>query len=135
MPKTLLVTDDAAIIRAKIKEAAIGAGWTIVAEARNGKEAVERYAEHRPNAVTIDLVMPEYDGIYALREIIALDPNAKVVVVSAIGQKNILKDAFKLGASDFVVKPFDKQTLTKTLEQFAPAQEAPAQEPVAAATT
>jgi two-component system, chemotaxis family, chemotaxis protein CheY len=123
MAKTLLVTDDAAIIRAKIKEIVTAAGWTVVAEARNGKEAVERYAEHRPAAATIDLVMPEYDGIYALREILTLDPNAKVVVVSAIGQKNILKDAFKLGAADFIVKPFDKQTLTKTLEQFAASEE------------
>jgi two-component system, chemotaxis family, chemotaxis protein CheY len=120
MAKNLLVTDDAAIIRAKVKEAAISAGWTIIAEARNGKEAVDRYAEHHPDVVTVDLVMPEYDGIYALREIMAMDPNAKVIVVSAIGQKNVLKDAFKLGASDFVVKPFDKQTLVKTLEQFAP---------------
>lgn len=117
MAKTLLVTDDAAIVREKIKEAARGAGWEIVGEARNGKEAVERYAELRPLAMTIDLVMPEYDGIYALREIIALDPNAKIIVVSA-GQKNILKDAFKLGATDFIVKPFDKRTLTNTLEQF-----------------
>jgi two-component system chemotaxis response regulator CheY len=69
-------------------------------------------------ARTIDLVMPEYDGIYALREIMALDPNAKVIVVSALGQKNILKDAFKLGATDFIVKPFDKRTRANTLEQF-----------------
>jgi two-component system, chemotaxis family, chemotaxis protein CheY len=124
MTKTLLVVDDAAIIRAKIKEAAIGAGWTIVAEGRNGKEAVERYAECHPTVVTVDLVMPEYDGIYALREIIAIDPNAKVVVVSAIGQKNVLKDAFGFGAADFIVKPFDKQSLLKTLEQFAPSEEA-----------
>ena len=123
MAKTLLVTDDAAIIRAKIKEIALNAGWTIVAEARNGKEAVDLYTEHRPAVVTVDLVMPEYDGIYALREILTLDPNAKVIVVSAIGQKTILKDAFKLGAADFIVKPFDKQTFTKTLEQFAPAPE------------
>lgn len=127
MAKTLLVTDDAAIVREKIKEAARGAGWEIVGEARNGKEAVERYAELRPMAMTIDLVMPEYDGIYALRQIIALDPNAKIVVVSA-GQKNILKDAFKLGATDFIVKPFDKRTLTNTLEQFVngPAEPQPA---------
>jgi two-component system, chemotaxis family, chemotaxis protein CheY len=123
MAKTLLVTDDAAIIRAKIKEVACGAGWTIVAEARNGKEAVEHYAEFRPAVVTIDLVMPEYDGIYALREILALDPEAKVIVISAIGQKAILKDAFQIGAADFVVKPFDKKTLIKTLEQCAPKEE------------
>ena len=120
MAKTLLIADDAAIIRAKIKEAALGAGWTIVAEARNGKEAVDRFAQFRPAVMTVDLVMPEYDGIYALREILALDPNAKVVVVSAIGQKNVLKDAFQIGAADFIVKPFEKQMLIKTLEQFAP---------------
>ena len=119
MAKTLVVTDDAAIIRQKVKEAARSAGWEIVGEARNGKEAVERYIELRPTAMTIDLVMPEYDGIYALREIMALDQDAKVIVVSAIGQKSVLQDAFKLGAVDFIVKPFDKQALAKTLEQFA----------------
>ena len=125
MDKTLLVIDDAVIVREKIKEAARGAGWEIVGEARNGKEAVKRYAELRPAAVTLDLVMPEYDGIYALREILAIDPDAKVVVVSALGQKNVLKDAFKLGAADFVVKPFDKHTFTNTLEQFATPQAPP----------
>ncbi len=119
MAKTLLVADDAAIVREKIKDAARQVGWEIVGEARNGKEALERYTELRPTAMTLDLVMPEYDGIYALREILTLDPNAKVIVVSALGQKNILKDAFKLGAADFVVKPFDKHALTNTLEQFA----------------
>jgi two-component system, chemotaxis family, chemotaxis protein CheY len=123
MTKNLLVTDDAAIVREKIKEAARGAGWTIVGEARNGREAVERYAELRPTAMTIDLVMPEYDGIYALREIMTLDPNAKVGGVSALGQKSILKDAFRLGAPDFIVKPFDKKTLTSTLEQFVQSEE------------
>jgi two-component system chemotaxis response regulator CheY len=119
MAKTLVVTDDAAIIRQKVKEAARSAGWEIVGEARNGKEAIERYLELRPTLITIDLVMPEYDGIYALREIMTADPNAKVIVVSAIGQKSVLQDAFRLGAVDFIVKPFDKQALIKTLEQFA----------------
>jgi len=119
MAKTLVVTDDAAIIRQKVKEVARSAGWEIVGEAKNGKEAVERYIELRPTVMTIDLVMPEYDGIYALREIMALDPDAKVIVVSAIGQKSVLQDAFKLGAVDFIVKPFDKAALAKTLEQFA----------------
>jgi two-component system, chemotaxis family, chemotaxis protein CheY len=124
MAKTLLVADDAAIVRAKIKEAAGSAGWEIVGEARNGKEAVDRYVELRPMVTTIDLVMPEYDGIYALREIMTLDPNAKVVVISALGQKNILKDAFKLGAIDFIVKPFDKRALANTLEQLVAGAEA-----------
>jgi two-component system chemotaxis response regulator CheY len=121
--KTLLVVDDAAIVREKIKDLAGAAGWEIVGEASNGREAVERYAEIRPTVVTLDLVMPEFDGIFALREILALDPAAKVVVVSALGQKNVLKDAFKLGAADFIVKPFDKQTLLNTIGQFASREE------------
>ena len=123
MAKTLLVADDAAIVREKIKQTARQAGWEIVGEARNGKEAVESYAALRPMLMTLDLVMPVYDGIYALREILAVDPEAKVIVVSALGQKNILKDAFKLGAADFVVKPFDNRFLRDTLEQFAGAEQ------------
>ena len=119
MSKTLLVADDARIIREKIKDAARSAGWEIVGEAGNGQDAVARYAEVRPTAVTLDLVMPEYDGLYALRGIMEIDPNAKVVIISALGQKTVLKDAFQLGAADFVVKPFDKQVLINTLEQFA----------------
>ena len=120
MPRTLLVTDDAAIIREIIKDTAIGAGWHIVGEATNGREAVERYAELRPDACTLDLVMPEYDGLYALREIIKLDPDARVAVVSALDQKKVLMDAFRAGATDFVVKPFERQSLLETLEQMVP---------------
>lgn len=117
MAKTLLVTDDALIIREMIKDAAISAGWEIVGEASNGQQAVEQYQQLDPDAVTLDLVMPEYDGLHGLRRIMAADPDAKVVVVSALDQKDVLKDAFKLGATDFIVKPFDKRVLIKTLEQ------------------
>ena len=130
MAKTLLVTDDAAIVREKIKEAARRVGWEIVGEARNGKEAVEKFTELHPTVMTLDLVMPEYDGIYALREILAVNPDAKIIVISALGQKNILKDAFKLGAADFVVKPFEPHALTNTLEQFAKTDAAPEPTPV-----
>jgi two-component system, chemotaxis family, chemotaxis protein CheY len=119
MTKTLLIVDDAAVVRQRIRDIVVEADWEVVGEAANGSEAVRRYDELRPTAVTLDLVMPESDGIHALREILAIDPDAKVVVVSALGQKNILKDAFKLGAADFIVKPFDRQTLIHTLEQFA----------------
>jgi len=123
MAKTLLIVDDAAVVRQKIKDVASGAGWEVVGEACNGAEAVRRYAELRPAAVPLDLVIPEFDGIHALREILAINPDAKVSVVSALGQKNILKDAFKLGAADFIVKPFDRQSLVNTLEQFAVCEE------------
>jgi two-component system, chemotaxis family, chemotaxis protein CheY len=119
MTKTLLIVDDAAVIRQKIRDIACSAGWQVLGEAADGGGAVQLYDELRPTAVTLDLVMPELDGIHALRGILSIDPDAKVIVVSALGQKNILKDAFKLGASDFITKPFDRQNLINTLEQFA----------------
>lgn len=129
MDKTLLVADDAAILRAKIKDAARSIGWTIVGEARNGKEALELYTTLRPTATTLDLVMPEYDGIYALRGILALDPNAKVIVVSALGQRSVLRDACSMGAADFILKPFTKEALVNAIAQLAPSEE-PAELPV-----
>ena len=124
MSRTLLVTDDAVIIREIIKDIAISVGWKIVGEASNGREAAQRYAELRPDACTLDLVMPKYDGLYALREIIKFDPDAQVVVVSALNQKKILIDALRAGAADFVVKPFDRNLLVETLEQMVPAETA-----------
>jgi len=118
MARTLLVTDDAMIIRQIIKDMAAKAGWEVVGEAANGQEAIDRYRELRPDAVTLDLVMPEHDGLHALHGIMEFDPKAKVLVVSALEQRGILKDAFKAGAADFVSKPFDNQSLRTTLEQL-----------------
>ncbi len=121
MSRRLLVTDDAAIIREIIKDAAKAAGWEIVGEAENGQQAVERFAETHPDAVTLDLVMPEYDGLHALRGIFEINPDACVLVVSALNQKDVLKEAFKLGAADFMIKPFDKKALVETLDRLVPA--------------
>ena len=115
MPKRLLVVDDALIIREIIKDAATTAGWEIAGEAANGQEAVEQYQDLRPDAVTLDLVMPQYDGLHALQGILDIDPDARVVVVSALDQRNILKQAFKIGATDFLVKPFNNEALVATL--------------------
>ena len=116
MAKTLLVVDDALIIREIVKETAIGVGWEIAGEATNGQEAIDQYLQLKPSAVTLDMVMPEYDGIHALRGIISADPEAKILVLSALDQKAVLQEAFKLGASDFIVKPFDKARLLESLE-------------------
>ena len=118
MARTLLVTDDAMIIRQIIKDMAAKAGWEVIGEAANGQEAIDRYRELRPDAVTLDLVMPEHDGLHALHGIMEFDPKARVLVVSALEQRGILKDAFKAGAADFVSKPFDNQSLRTTLEQL-----------------
>jgi two-component system chemotaxis response regulator CheY len=120
MSRTLLVADDALIIRQIIKDMATKAGWTVVGEAANGQEAIERYRQLRPDAVTLDLVMPEHDGLYALQGIMKFDPQARVLLVSALEQRGVLKDAFKAGAADFLPKPFDKQNLQSTLAQLLP---------------
>ncbi len=118
MAKTLLIADDAMIIRQIIKDMATTAGWEVVGEATNGQEAIDQYRALQPDAVTLDLVMPQYDGLHALRGIMDLDPQAKVLVVSALEQREVLKNAFKAGATDFVAKPFDKQSLKATLEKL-----------------
>ncbi len=129
MEKTLLITDDALIIRTLIRDAATAAGWKVVGEATNGQEAIQAYAESHPAAVTLDLVMPEYDGLHGLRGIRQLDPDARIIVVSALEQRSVLKEAFRLGASDFLLKPFQKPALIAALDQLvanaAPAVAAP----------
>jgi two-component system, chemotaxis family, chemotaxis protein CheY len=120
MTKRLLITDDAMIIRQIIKDMATSAGWEVVGEAANGQEAIDRYRELHPDAVTLDLVMPEHDGLHALHGIMEFDPEAKVLVVSALEQRGVLKDAIKAGAADFVAKPFDRKSLQATLDQLIP---------------
>lgn len=115
MAVRLLIVDDAMIIRELIKEAAAEAGFQVAGEAANGQEAIERFQELRPDVVTLDLVMPKFDGLYALEGILATDPRAKVIVVSALEPTAILKDAFRKGATDFITKPFDKKLLVATI--------------------
>lgn len=116
MDKTLLVVDDALIIRKQIVDAATLAGWTVVGEADNGLSAYELYKQFRPTAVTLDLIMPEHNGISALERIMPEFPDARIVLVSALNQKEVLKKAFALGAADFVIKPFRPEVLIETLE-------------------
>lgn len=115
MGRRLLVTDDSMMIRELIKELALEADWQIVGEAANGDEAIELYKQHRPDVTTLDLVMPVHDGLHALRGIRAIDPQAKVLVISAISQTEVLKEALSLGASDFIVKPFKKDQAQQAL--------------------
>jgi two-component system chemotaxis response regulator CheY len=102
----VLVVDDAAFMRKVVSDALTGGGHEIVGEAGNGAEAVQRFQELRPEVTTLDITMPEKDGISALKEIIALDPGAKVIMCSALGQESKVLESIKLGAKDFVVKPF-----------------------------
>lgn len=117
MSKRLLIVDDAVIMRMRIREIAREAGWTIVAEATNGLEAVARYRELHPDLVTLDIVMPVKDGVTALREIRQQDPQARIIMVSAVDQREKLMECIRLGALDFVVKPFSKSGLQDVLSR------------------
>jgi two-component system chemotaxis response regulator CheY len=102
----VLVVDDAAFMRKMVTDALTGGGHEIIGEAANGVEAVQRFQELRPDVMTLDITMPEKDGLAALKEIIAVDPGAKVIMCSALGQESKVLESIKLGAKDFVVKPF-----------------------------
>jgi len=102
----ILVADDAAFMRMMIKNILTQNGHEVVGEAENGAEAVARYAELKPDVTTMDITMPEKDGIAALKEIIAADPAAKVVMCSALCQEAKVIESIRSGAKDFVVKPF-----------------------------
>ncbi|HYF78815.1 MAG TPA: response regulator [Symbiobacteriaceae bacterium] len=116
MPKILLV-DDAAFMRMRCAKLLTENGYE-VGEAENGQEAIQKYGSYRPDLVLMDITMPVMDGITATREIKALDTNAKVVMVSALGQQTMVIEAIKAGAKDFVVKPFEPDKILSTVKKF-----------------
>lgn len=117
MSKRVLICDDSMLMRKLVGDTLIADGWTIVGEASNGREAVEMYETLRPDAVTMDIVMPHYDGLYALPRILQHDAGAKVVVVSALAQTKMISEAIRAGAQDFIVKPFMPEQLQQTLSR------------------
>ena len=102
----VLVVDDAAFMRKSVSDALSKGGHEVVGEAGNGVEAVAQYQALKPEVTTLDITMPEKDGLAALKEIIALDPSARVIMCSALGQESKVLESIKAGAKDFVVKPF-----------------------------
>ncbi|MEW8977310.1 MAG: response regulator [Symbiobacterium sp.] len=116
MPKILLV-DDAAFMRMRCSKLLTEHGFE-VAEAENGQEAIAMYQNYRPDLVLMDITMPVMDGITATREIKNIDPEAKVVMVSALGQQTMVIEAIKAGAKDFVVKPFEPEKILATVRKF-----------------
>jgi two-component system chemotaxis response regulator CheY len=111
----ILVVDDAAFMRKMVSDALIKGGHEVVGEAGNGTEAVTRFAELRPELTTLDITMPEKDGLTALKEIIELDPSARVIMCSALGQESKVLESIKLGARDFVVKPFQAERVLEAV--------------------
>jgi two-component system, chemotaxis family, chemotaxis protein CheY len=113
----VLVVDDAMIMRKLIRDVAVEAGWEVAGEAANGAEAVALYEKLRPDLVTMDLVMPVMGGNEALRRIRAADPDARVLVVTALDQKQTLTESIRDGAIDFIVKPFDRERILGFLKK------------------
>ena len=111
----VLVVDDAAFMRKMVSDALTKAGHEVIAEATNGQEAVDQFQALKPDLATLDITMPEKDGISALREIIELDPSAKIIMCSALGQESKVLESIKLGAKDFVVKPFQAERVLEAI--------------------
>ncbi len=116
MSKRVLICDDSMLMRRMVAEALRDAGWEVAAEAANGRQAIEQFSESRPDAVTMDVVMPEFDGLYGLEGIRQIDPNAKVIIISALNQTKLISEAIRKGAYDFIAKPFMPDQLQQTLE-------------------
>lgn len=118
MSKRILIVDDAAFMRMMIKEILTKNGYEVVGEAPDGVQAVEKYKELQPDLVTMDITMPEKDGVQALRDIRSLDPNAKVIMCSAMGQQAMVIDAIQAGAKDFIVKPFQAERVLEAIKKI-----------------
>lgn len=107
MSKRILLCDDTIFMRAMLKDILVKGGYEIVGEAENGKVAIEKYKQLKPDLTLMDITMPEMDGISALSNIVKNDVNANIIICSAMGQKEIVISAIKAGAKDFIVKPFE----------------------------
>lgn len=116
--KVALICDDSLLVRKKLKELLEGCGCTKIIEASNGQEAVELYQVHKPDIVFLDIIMPVLDGLGALEKIKTFDERANVIMVSSAGTKTNLMDALKVGANDFIQKPYDKDQIAKLIKNI-----------------
>ena len=117
MSFTVLVCDDAIFMRTMISDILTQAGYEVVGEAETGAQAVEKYAELRPDLVTMDIVMPDMGGIDAVREIVQQDAGARILMCSAMGQQALVVEAIQAGAKDFVVKPFQPSRVLEAVQR------------------
>lgn len=115
--KRVLVVDDAVFMRKTISSALLEAGFEVVGEARSGVEAVKKYRELNPDIVTMDITMPDMDGIDAVKKIKEHDPNCKIIIISAMGQDAMVKEALAAGAVNFLVKPLKMETIVETMKR------------------
>ena len=114
----VLIADDLKFIKLVLQELVEKAGFRVVGEASNGQEAVELYQAKRPDVVLMDITMPKMDGLAALKQILAVDPEAKVIMCSALGQQSLIVQALQLGAKDFIVKPFREDRVIGAIKKI-----------------
>lgn len=117
MGARILIVDDAAFMRMMIKDILSKNGYQIVGEAENGRVAMEKYQELKPDLTTMDITMPEVDGISAVKEIRKIDPKANIIMCSAMGQQAMVIDAIQAGAKDFIVKPFQPDRVLEAVRK------------------
>ncbi len=116
--KKVMIVDDAAFMRMSLRMTLEKNGYEVIGEAENGAVAFHKYMELKPDIVTMDITMPELDGVQATKMIKSADSDAKIVVVSALGQESYVRDAIMAGAKGFIVKPFKEETIIKTLSKL-----------------
>lgn len=117
MSKGILIVDDAAFIRTMLKDILTENGFNVADRAENGAEAIEKYKKLQPELVIMDIIMPEIDGIQAVKEIKKMDPNAKIIMCSAVGQQTMVNEAMQAGARDFVIKPFKAERIIEAVRR------------------
>ncbi|HEY9595027.1 MAG TPA: response regulator [Spirochaetia bacterium] len=117
MAVNVLIVDDLAFIKIVLRDIIESAGFRVVGEASNGEQAIARYQDTRPDVVLMDITMPGMDGLTALKKIRVLDPGARVIICSALGQQQLIVQAIQLGAADFIVKPFQPQRVVSALKK------------------
>ncbi|MEE1072715.1 MAG: response regulator [Cellulosilyticum sp.] len=113
----IMVVDDAAFMRMMLKDILTKGGYEVVGEAENGLKAVDKYKELTPDLVLMDITMPELDGIGAVRQIKSIDPNAKIIMCSAMGQQAMVLESIQAGAKDFIVKPFQADRIIEAVSK------------------
>src|SRR5690554_248007 len=113
----ILITDDAAFMRMQLRDILTKLGHEVVGEAENGLDAVEKHEKLQPDLITMDITMPEMDGIEAVREIMKSGSDVKIIMCSAMGQQGMVVDAIQAGAKDFVIKPFNADRIEEALEK------------------
>jgi len=117
MAINIMIVDDLAFIKLLLKDLIEKAGFRVIGEASDGEEAIDMYQEKRPDLVLLDITMPKMDGITALKKILVLDPDAKIIMCSALGQQRLIVQAIQLGAKDFIVKPFRPERVISSIKK------------------